>query len=99
MEFFSKPFKTPQNSFFLEHLRKTAPVKYNMGMMVCFLLLTQVPSCASLGGLGLELKLKFPSVSLGHGTKIRTGITCKKIPCCMRDTVCRWFIVKKAKIF
>ena len=34
-----------------------------------------------------------------HGAIIRTGITCKKIPCYMRDTACRWFIVKKAKIF
>ena len=34
-----------------------------------------------------------------HGTIIRTGITCKKIPCYMRDSACRWFIVKKAKIF
>ena len=36
---------------------------------------------------------------LTHGTIIRTGITCKKIPCYMRDSACRWFIVKKAKIF
>ena len=28
-----------------------------------------------------------------------TGITCKKIPCYMRDSACRWFIVKKAEIF
>ena len=34
-----------------------------------------------------------------HGTIIRTGITCKKIPCYMRNSACRWFIVKKAKIF
>ena len=34
-----------------------------------------------------------------HGTIVRTGITCKKIPCYMRDSACRWFIVKKAKIF
>ena len=34
-----------------------------------------------------------------HGTIIRTGITCKKISCYMRDSACRWFIVKKAKIF
>ena len=36
---------------------------------------------------------------LTHGTIIRTGITCKKISCYMRDSACRWFIVKKAKIF
>ena len=29
-----------------------------------------------------------------HATITRTGITCKKIP-----SVCRWFIVKKARIF
>ena len=34
-----------------------------------------------------------------HGTIIRTGITCKKISCYMRDSAYRWFIVKKAKIF
>ena len=31
-----------------------------------------------------------------HGTIIRTGITCKKIPCYMCDSACKWFIVKKA---
>ena len=31
-------------------------------------------------------------------TMIRTGITCKKLPCYKRDSACRWFIVKKAKI-
>ena len=34
-----------------------------------------------------------------NGTIIRTKITCKKIPCYMRDSACRWFIVKKTKIF
>ena len=34
-----------------------------------------------------------------NNTIIRTRITCKKIPCSMRDSACRWFIVKKAKIF
>ena len=37
--------------------------------------------------------------ALIHGTIIHTGITCKKILCYMSDSVCRWFIVKKAKIF
>ena len=32
-----------------------------------------------------------------HGLKITNW--CKKIPCYMRDSTCRWFIVKKAKIF
>ena len=36
---------------------------------------------------------------INHGTIIRTGITGKKIPCYMRDSAYRWFIVKKAKIF
>ena len=26
-----------------------------------------------------------------HGTIISTGITCKKILCCMCDSACRWF--------
>ena len=34
-----------------------------------------------------------------HVTIIRIGITWKKIPCYMRDSACRWCIVKKAKIF
>ena len=29
---------------------------------------------------------------------IGTGRTYKKIPCYMRDSACKWFIVKKAKI-
>ena len=37
--------------------------------------------------------------SAEHGTIIRTGITCKKISGYMNDSACRWFIVKKAKIF
>ena len=34
-----------------------------------------------------------------HGTIIRTGITCKKIFCHMRDSACRWLIVENTKIF
>ena len=34
-----------------------------------------------------------------HETIIRTGITCKKIPCYLRDSACRWLIVEYAKIF
>ena len=34
-----------------------------------------------------------------HGTIMRIGITCKKIPCYMCDSARRWFIVKKAKPF
>ena len=48
------------------------------------------------------LKINNTSVFCGlfyHGTIIRTGITCKKISCYMRNSACRWFIVKKAKIF
>ena len=36
---------------------------------------------------------------LYHGTIMWTGITCKNIPCCMGGSFCRWFVVKKAKIF
>ena len=35
---------------------------------------------------------------LSHGTILQTGITCKKIPCYMHNSACRWFIVKKPKI-
>ena len=34
-----------------------------------------------------------------HGTIIRTGITCKKIACYMRDSACRWLIAENIKIF
>ena len=37
--------------------------------------------------------------TINYGTIIQAGITCKKIPCYMRDSACRWFIVKKTKIF
>ena len=40
-----------------------------------------------------------PKCQCNHVDIIRTGITCKKIPCYMRDSACRWFIVKKRKIF
>ena len=30
---------------------------------------------------------------------LQTGIGCMKIPCYMGNAGCRWFIVKKAKIF
>ena len=42
--------------------------------------------------------LYFPLLS-SHETIIWTGTTCKKIPYYMRESACRWFIVKKAKIF
>ena len=38
-------------------------------------------------------------ILIDHGTIIRTGITCKKIPYYMRDSACRWFIDKKLKYF
>ena len=41
----------------------------------------------------------FSFIWIRHGTIIRTGITCKKIPWYMRDSASRWFIVKKAKVF
>ena len=34
-----------------------------------------------------------------HGTIIWTGITCKKIPCYMCDSACRWLVVENAKKF
>ena len=36
---------------------------------------------------------------VGHRTIIRTGITCKKIPCYKRDSACRWLIVENTTIF
>ena len=34
-----------------------------------------------------------------HGTIVRTGIRYNKIHFYMCDSACRWFIVKKTKIF
>ena len=42
-------------------------------------------------------KLEFVN-TFNHGTIIRTGITYKKIPYCMRGQAC-FFIVENAKIF
>ena len=52
----------------------------------------------------IKIHKRFPQIiknccQSNHGTIIRTGITFKKIPCYMRDTACRWFIVENAKIF
>ena len=38
-------------------------------------------------------------ITIDHGAIIRTGITCKKIPCHMRDSACRSLIVENAKNF
>ena len=45
------------------------------------------------------LQLSTEKGASNHGTIIRTRVTYKKIPCYMRDSACRWFIVKKANIF
>ena len=47
----------------------------------------------------LKYKIKGGIHLLYHGTIIQTGTTRKKIPCYMRDSACRWFIVENAKIF
>ena len=50
----------------------------------------------------IQNSLSFRAVEradMKHETIIRTGITCKKIPCYMRDSACRWFIVENAKVF
>ena len=44
------------------------------------------------------LKLK-SRLTLPMGPIIRRGITCKKIPCYMRGSACRWLIVENPKIF
>ena len=51
-------------------------------------------------GLSLSLMVTVSSeIKLVHETIIRTGITCKKIRCYMRDSACRWLIIENAKIF
>ena len=42
---------------------------------------------------------RYENNSSNHGTIIRTVTICKKIPCYIRDSACKWFIVKKAKLF
>ena len=42
---------------------------------------------------------KIMAAVLKGGTIMRTRITYKKIHCHKRYLACRWFIVKKAKIF
>ena len=34
-----------------------------------------------------------------HGKKIRTGIACKKIPCYVSESACKWLFVKQAEKF
>ena len=46
-----------------------------------------------------NILVTFSNINFNHGIIIRKGITCKKIPCYMRDSACRWFIVKKPKMF
>ena len=40
-----------------------------------------------------------PNHIINHGTIIRTRMLCKKAPCYIRDSACRWLIVENAKIF
>ena len=47
---------------------------------------------------GMSLYFDF-SCSLHTCVLLRTGITCKKILCYMRDSACRWLIFENAKIF
>ena len=47
----------------------------------------------------LVVLLNLGDSTFKYGTIVRTGITCTKIPCYMRDSSSRWFIVKKAIIF
>ena len=39
------------------------------------------------------------TVSRNHGTIIRTGITCKEIPCYIRDSAFGWCVVENADMF
>ena len=45
----------------------------------------------------LDLKLEFSNATWNFNTN--REITSKKIPCYMRDLACRWYTVKKTKIF
>ena len=58
-----------------------------------FFHLVPILTMEALIGNGLIIEL------YNHRTLIRKWITCKKSPCYMRDSACRWFIVKRAKLF
>ena len=57
------------------------------------------PSCVGSKYSLRKAKLWLDEVKFVYETTIWTGITCKKIPCYMHDSACRWFKVKKAKMF
>ena len=40
-------------------------------------------------------KINNVMVTVCHGTAIQTGMKCKKIPCYVPHSACRWRIVKK----
>ena len=49
-----------------------------------------------------EKKINFSQINFEHGTIIRTGISCTKIPCYMHDSACRWIfnlLLKQLKYF
>ena len=46
-----------------------------------------------------KVNVSYVNLTLDYGTIIQTEITCKKVSCYMRESACRWFIVKKSKIF
>ena len=46
-----------------------------------------------------KVNVPYVNLTLDYGTIIQTEITCKKVPCYMRESACRWFIVRKSKIF
>ena len=74
---------------------------WNEGIDTCFNMQYVLFSRNVLGGY-LVIAARYLVVTGGyclHGTIIRAGIACKKIPCYMRDSACRWFIVKNARIF
>ena len=54
---------------------------------------------SKLNSIGLSLQNIEHLHYFEHGTIIRAGITCKKIPCYMRDSACRWLILKMLKYF
>ena len=47
----------------------------------------------------MKILFFYQNLHPNHETIIQTGISCKKIPCYMRDSAGRWLIVENAKIF
>ena len=70
----------------------------NKSHPICFTLNTLFLSASNLTRF-ITLCVQQLYTTFYHGCIIQTGIIRKKISCYMRNSTCRWFIVKKTKVF